>query len=78
MLVSQCQAGVDLQFQRRQHLVHNRPDRAQRMISRHPRVKVNVAEQLARSIVAGRHPSSPNLVGPRLITAKAPRRTTFQ
>jgi hypothetical protein len=33
------------------------------MITPHPRLKVNVAEQLARSIVAAAHAPSPNLVG---------------
>jgi hypothetical protein len=33
------------------------------MITPHPRLKVNVAEQLARSIVAAAHVPSPNLVG---------------
>ncbi len=52
-----------LALQRRQRLVYNRPDRSQRMISPHPRLQVNVAEQLARSIVAAAHAPSPNLVG---------------
>ncbi|MGB8018833.1 MAG: hypothetical protein WCF80_23575, partial [Pseudolabrys sp.] len=34
-----------------------------RMISPDPRLQVNVAEQLARSIVAAEHAPSPNLVG---------------
>jgi hypothetical protein len=33
------------------------------MITPHPRLKVNVAEKLACSIVAAAHASSPNLVG---------------
>src|SRR5947209_6994915 len=33
------------------------------MISPHPRLQVNVAEQLARSIVAATHAPSPNLIG---------------
>jgi hypothetical protein len=33
------------------------------MITPHPRLKVNVAEQLARSIIVAAHPSPPNLVG---------------
>ncbi|MGC2835877.1 MAG: hypothetical protein WA238_17465, partial [Methylocella sp.] len=33
------------------------------MIAPHPRLKVNVAEQLAGSIVAAPHALSPNLVG---------------
>jgi hypothetical protein len=33
------------------------------MITPHPRLKVNVAEKLASSIVAAAHASSPNLVG---------------
>jgi hypothetical protein len=33
------------------------------MITPHPRLKVNVAEKLAYSIVAAAHASSPNLVG---------------
>jgi hypothetical protein len=33
------------------------------MISSDPRLQVNVAEQLARSIVAAAHAPSPNLVG---------------
>jgi hypothetical protein len=44
-----------LALQRRQRLVHHRPDRSQRMITPHPRLKVNVAEQLARSIVSAAH-----------------------
>ena len=52
-----------LALQRRQRLVHDRPDRSQRMIPPHPRLQVNVAEQLARSIVAAAHAPSPNLVG---------------
>ncbi|MGY4182994.1 hypothetical protein ACVIHH_008285 [Bradyrhizobium sp. USDA 4518] len=38
-------------------------DRSQRMIAPHPRLQVDVAEQLARSIVAAAHAPSPNLVG---------------
>jgi hypothetical protein len=52
-----------LALQRFQRLVHDRPDRSQRMIPPHPRLQVNVAEQLARSIVATAHAPSPNLVG---------------
>ena len=52
-----------LALQRRQRLVHDRPDRSQRMIPPHPRLQVNVAEQLARSIVVAAHTPSPNLVG---------------
>jgi hypothetical protein len=33
------------------------------MITPHPRLKVNVAKQLARSIVATAHQKSPNLIG---------------
>ncbi|WP_271552885.1 hypothetical protein, partial [Bradyrhizobium sp. CCBAU 45394] len=33
------------------------------MITPHPRLQVNVAEQLARSIVPAAHAPSPNLVG---------------
>jgi hypothetical protein len=33
------------------------------MITPHPRLQVNVAEHLARSIVAAAHASSPNLIG---------------
>ncbi|WP_354098359.1 autoinducer binding domain-containing protein [Bradyrhizobium sp. S3.2.12] len=33
------------------------------MITPHPRLQVNVAEQLARSIVAATHAPSPNLIG---------------
>src|SRR5262249_15720396 len=33
------------------------------MITPHPRLQINVAEQLARSIVAAAHAPSPNLVG---------------
>jgi len=33
------------------------------MISPHPRLQVNTAEQLARSIIAAAHAPSPNLVG---------------
>jgi hypothetical protein len=33
------------------------------MITPHPRLKVNVAEELACSIVAAAHASSPNLIG---------------
>jgi hypothetical protein len=44
-------------------LVHDLPDRSQRMIPPHPRLQVNVAEQLALSIVATAHAMSPNLVG---------------
>jgi hypothetical protein len=32
------------------------------MITPHPRLQINVAEQLARSIVATAHAPSPNLV----------------
>ena len=45
----------ELPLQRRQRLVHDRPDRPQRMIRPHPRLKIDVAEQLARPIVAAAH-----------------------
>jgi hypothetical protein len=52
-----------LTLQRHQRLVHDRPDRSQRMIPPHPRLQVNVAERLALSTVATAHAISPNLVG---------------
>src|SRR6202041_3437846 len=52
-----------LTLQRRKRLVHDPPDRSKRMIPPHPRLQVNVAEQLARSIVVASHVPSPNLVG---------------
>jgi hypothetical protein len=45
-----------LRLQRPKRIVHNRPDRAQRMIAPHPRLKINIAEQLTSSIVAAAHP----------------------
>ena len=44
-----------LALQRRQRLVHDRPDRPQRMIPPHPRLQIDVAEQFARPIVAAAH-----------------------
>jgi hypothetical protein len=35
----------------------------QRMVTPHPSLEIDVAEQLARSIVAAAHASFPNLVG---------------
>ena len=51
----------ELALQPQKRLVHDRPDRSQRMIPPHPRLQVNVAEQLPRSIVVAAHETSPNL-----------------
>ncbi|MGY2812082.1 hypothetical protein ACVIHF_008812 [Bradyrhizobium sp. USDA 4506] len=53
----------ELAFQHRQRLVHDRPDRSQRMITPHSCFQIDVAEQLARPIVVAAHAPSPNLVG---------------
>ena len=42
-------------LQRRKRLVHDPPDRAQRMIAPNPRLEVHIAEQFASSIVAAAH-----------------------
>jgi hypothetical protein len=52
-----------LALQRRQRLVHNPPNRSQRMITPNPRLQINVAKQLTRSIVAATLAPSPNRFG---------------
>jgi hypothetical protein len=52
-----------LTLQRRKRFIQDRPDGSQRMIPSHPRLQVNVAEQLARSIAVAAHAPSTNLVG---------------
>jgi hypothetical protein len=48
----------ELALPHRRCLVHDRPDRSQRMITPHPRLQINVAKQLARSA----HAPSPKLI----------------
>src|SRR5471030_2263313 len=67
----------ELALQPQKRLVHDRPDRSQRMIPPHPRLQVNVAEQLARSIVAAAHVPSPNLVGANESRSTARRQPPF-
>jgi hypothetical protein len=47
------------------------------MIPPHPRLQVNVAEQLARSIVATAHAPYPNLVGHNESRSTAPGEPPF-
>ena len=49
----------EVTLQRRQRLVHDRPDRPQRMIRPNPRLKIDVAEQLARPLVPAAHHPPP-------------------
>jgi hypothetical protein len=48
---------------RRQRLIHDRPDRAQRMIAPHSRLEIHVAEQFTSRIVPAAHPSPLYLSG---------------
>jgi hypothetical protein len=43
---------------RRQRLIHDRPDRAQRMIAPHSRLEIHVAEQFTSRIVPAAHPAT--------------------
>ena len=47
------------------------------MIAPHPRLKVNIAEQFARPIVAAAHPSPPNLFGAKVNHAQNLAASTF-
>jgi hypothetical protein len=48
----------EIRRQHRQRLVHDPPDRAERMVSPNPRLKIHVAEQFASPTIAAPHDSS--------------------
>jgi hypothetical protein len=48
----------ELSLQHRQRFVHNRPNAAQRMIAPHPRLEIDITEQLARPFVPAAHSST--------------------
>ena len=60
-------------------VVDDRPNRPQRVIRRHPRFQIDVAEQSARTPIPASHPPSPHRGGPlrQTPTTIAPPCATF-
>jgi hypothetical protein len=68
----------ELTRQRAQGIVDDRPDRSQRMLRRHPRLKIDLTEQAARAPVPTTHLPTPHLVLDRVDSYQiAPARATF-